>query len=350
MYTSYTTLYYSYTMSKKIYVEYNKIYRLRDELDNILQNGNDREAIVTYMHTKKRKKIDSDYELDNREKQILDFIIDNPGTNKQNIINNLGKSSRVPILNRIKRLEKFGYVIEKINEKNSSSHQLYYNDGDSFTTLFKGLKEFKKSYFLLLDNIKNTLIELDKRSKKQLKIIREDNYTNNKDTSFGDLYRLTEYIILPFKILIVILSFSNFIDFNMKDYNENIILHKFLIFNGFIKDIIYKLRKIFLKISEKQLDKNIYFIENLGREMLPTSIETNINFFAKYNLKETAKDLWNSLWKIISPFLSKLFNFYLEIRTIMEKNSVNNLIKLLEIKQEYKNIEDRYKPYTELRM
>ena len=35
----------------------------------------------------------------------------------------------------------------------------------------------------------------------------------------------------------------------------------------------------------------------------------------------------------------------------MEKNSVNSLIKLLEIKQQYKDIESRYyKPYTEERM
>ncbi|HJT83509.1 MAG TPA: hypothetical protein VJ697_03415, partial [Nitrososphaeraceae archaeon] len=91
------------------------------------------------------------------------------------------------------------------------------------------------------------------------------------------------------------------------------------IFNGFIKDVISKLRKIFQKISEKPLDNKIYFIENLGVEMLPSSIETNINFFAKHNLKEITQELWNSLWKIIFPFIFKLFDFYLEIRTIIEK-------------------------------
>ena len=133
----------------------------------------------------------------------------------------------------------------------------------------------------------------------------------------------------------------------MKNYNENIVLHKFLLFNGFINDVISKARKIFQKMSEKPLDDKIYFIENLGIEMLPSSIETNINFFANYNLKEIAKDVWNSLWKIIFPFIFKLFDFYLEIRTIIEKNSVNSLVKLLDIKHKYKDIEARYKPHTE---
>jgi hypothetical protein len=286
--------------------------------------------------------------LDDREKEILDFIIAHPGTNKQNVINNLGKSSRAPILNRIERLKKIGYIIETINEKNRSSCKLFDNDRDSLATLFKDLTEFKKSYFFLLDHIKGPLTELNKRSKKQYELIREENYDKDKeDYSIGDLHRLVECTILPFKILIVVLSFSNFIDFNMKDYNENIVLHKFLTFNEFIKDMISKLRKIFQKISEKQLNNNIYFIEDLRKEMLPSSIETNINFFAKYNLKEIAQDIWNSLWKIIFPFIFKLFNFYLEIKTIMEKNSVHSLIELLKIKDQYKEVEARYNPYTE---
>ena len=46
---------------------------------------------------------------------------------------------------------------------------------------------------------------------------------DNEDYSIGDLHRLVGYTVLPFKILIVVLSFSNFIDFNMKNYNENIV-------------------------------------------------------------------------------------------------------------------------------
>jgi hypothetical protein len=77
--------------------------------------------------------------------------------------------------------------------------------------LFKQLKEFKKSYFLLLDNIKPISIELDKRSKKQSRIIREgDYYKDDNDTSIGDLYALTTYTLLPFKILIAFLYLSNF--------------------------------------------------------------------------------------------------------------------------------------------
>ena len=336
-------------MSKKIAVEYNQLLKLRGELDNILQNNIVEEDIFNYENINIRKKIDPTYELDNIEKKILDYIIDNPGCNKQNVINNLGISSRVSILKRIKRLVKFGYVIEKKNEKNSSFHQLYYNDRDSLAILFKGLKEFKRSYFLLLDNIKPISIELTKRSKKQARTTQKDDYyTDDNDTSSGDLNILTAYTLLPFKILIAFLYLSNFIYFN-KDYNENIILQKFLMFNEFIKDVIFKFHEISLNISEKQFVKNIRFIEDLESEILPTSIETNINFFSRYNLKETAKDLWNSLWIIIFPFISQS-DFYKKIRIIIEKNSVNSLTKLLEIKKEYKDIEAVYKPITFLRI
>lgn len=144
-------------------------------------------------------------------------------------------------------------------------------------------------------------------------------------------------------------SFCRKLIYFNKDYNEDIILQKFLMFNGFIKDVILKFNEIALNISEKQFVKNIRFIENLESEILPSSIETDINFFSRYNLKETAKDLWNSLWIIIFPFISQL-DFYKKIRLIIEKNSVNNLTKLLEIKQEYKDIEAYYKPITFLRI
>jgi hypothetical protein len=335
-------------MSKKIYVEYNQLLKLRDNLDNLLKN-NVVDETFNYDNTNIRKKIDTNYILDNVEKKICDYIIDNPGCNKQNVIDNLGTSSRVSILKRIKRLVKFGFIIEKIDEKNNSFHQLYYNDRDSLATLFKDLKKFKNSYFLLLDNIKPTLIELNKRIKNQPTIAREDDYyTDDNDTSIGDLYVVTTYTILPFKILIAFLYLSNFIYFN-KDYNEDLVLQKFLIFNEFIKDVIIKFNKISLNILEKKFIKNIRFIEDLEREILPSSIETNINFFSRYNLTEIAKDLWNSLWIILFPFISQS-DFYIRIRIILEKNSVNNLIQLLEIKKEYKHIESDYKPITFLRL
>jgi hypothetical protein len=335
-------------MSKKIYVEYIQLLKLRDDLDNLLKN-NVVDDISNHENATTRKKIDADYELDNVEKKICDYIIDHPGCNKQNIIDNLGTSSRVSILKRIKKLVEFGYIIEKRDEKNNSFHKLHYNDRNSLAILFKDLKKFKDFYFLLLENIKPILIELNKRIKKRSRITKEDDYyTDDNDTSIGDLNALTAYIILPFKILIAFLYLSNFIYFN-KNYSEDLVLQKFLIFNEFIKDVIIKFNEISLNISEKKFIKNIRFIEDLEKEILPSTIETNINFFLRYNLTEVAKDLWNSLWVILFPFISQS-DFYKRIIIIIEKNSVTSLIQLLEIKKKYQDIEADYKPITYLRL
>jgi hypothetical protein len=331
-------------LSEKVIIEYNKLLKIRDQLSNLLQGDNNIELGANSKNIKERQKIDSSYGLDDKENEILDCIRNNPGINKENVINKIGKTSRQPIINRIKKLEQFGYIIVKINEKNSQSYKLYYNDENSLAILIKDLNTYKKSYFLLIDSIKENLIDLHNKCQKQLKLIADDTEPDNGDTSCGQLQRLIENVILPFRNLILILLYSNFISINIRSYNENTILQKFLIINNFIKDVFIKLINIFPKKKQGEIDMEISVIHGLEIEMLPSSIEKNINFFKRYNLKERVEELWESLWKIVSPFLPKLFHFYLQINGIIKRNSVNSLRKLLNIKSEYTRIEKYYAP------
>lgn len=186
-------------------------------------------------------------------------------------------------------------------------------------------------------------VNSSKKYEKQMKMIGKDNDTNGNDTSSAQFHLLSQNIISPFRNLILILLYSNFIPFNIREYNENIVIEKFTIINDFIKDVIIKLIDVFPKRSKRQIYiDEISVIHGLEYEMLPSSIEENINFFTRYNLKERVEDLWESLWKIISPFL-RLFNFYVQIGGQMKRNDVNSVRKLLDIKQQYAYIEKGYK-------
>ena len=90
-----------------------------------------------------------------------------------------------------------------------------------------------------------------------------------------------------------------------------------------------------------KINNEISVIQGLEYEMLPSSIEKNINFFSMYILKERAEDLWESIWKIIYPFL-RLFDFYVRIGGIMKRNSVTSIRKLLNIKHQFETIEKHY--------
>jgi hypothetical protein len=212
------------------------------------------------------------------------------------------------------------YFLRKKIEKNSKSYKLYYNNEDLLANLIQDLKIFRKSYFLLIDDIKQTLYDLHNKCQKQLKLIADDAEPDDDNTSCGQLRSLIENVILPFRNLILILLYSNFISINIKSYNEDTILQKFLIINDFIKDVFIKLINIFPKEKLGEIDMEISVIQGLEIEMLPSSIEKNINYFKRYNLKERAEELWTSLWKIVSPILPKLFNFYMEIRGIIKRN------------------------------
>jgi uncharacterized membrane protein len=108
-------------LSREITIEYNKLLKIREQIDQILQKSNNREIDTNYNKILERKKIDSDYELDEKEKEILDCVFSNPGINKETVINKLGKTSRSPIINRINRLEQLGYIIIKKMKKISDT-------------------------------------------------------------------------------------------------------------------------------------------------------------------------------------------------------------------------------------
>ena len=329
-------------MSKKIPVDYSQLLKIRNDIDGLLGTNTPILPTKNLSHIKEVKKIDYEYELDSLEKDILNYITNNPSTSKENIVKNLGKSSRVPILRKIKYLQNIGYIIVKKNETNSQIHELYYNDENSLSVLIKNLEDFKKTYFILLDNIKNTLVELSRNCEKQMKIIIEASDTNNTDLSCGNLQALYQHIISPLRNLILILLYSSFIPFNLRMYNENAVVGKLSIINDFIKDVIIKLIEIFPKSPKWQIDNEVSVIQGLEYEMLPSSIEKNINFFSIYILKERAEDLWESIWKLIYPFL-RLFNFYVRIGGIMKRNSVTSIRKLLNIKHQFEDIEKHYK-------
>ena len=211
-------------MDKEISVGYTQLLKIRNEIDSLLGDNTiiDIAPTKNLSHIKEAKKIDREYELDSLEKDIFNYITNNPGISKENVVKNLGKSSRVPVLKKITYLENIGYIIVKKKETNRQIYELYYNDENSLSILIKDLNDFKKTYFILLDNIKNTLLKLSRDCQKQMKLIIESSDTNTTDLSCGNLQSLFQHIISPFRNLILILLYSSFIPFNLRMYKARV--------------------------------------------------------------------------------------------------------------------------------
>jgi hypothetical protein len=303
-------------MNNKIMtVDIKKLTKIRDEIDNLLQNKNYRSIIPATENQNK----DIHYDYDKKEEVLLKIVADNPGITKQKVIDKC-TYSRVTTLKYIEKLKNHGFIIIKLDENNTQKHHLYINNEDELISLKMKLRDFEMKYFYLLEQNKIILRSLDK----------------NKVFSSATFIELTGSIILPLKVLMLILFFSNFISERII-FNNDLMVRRFLIINEFIKETLSKLFEIFQidsSTKKKHIIEDIYHITGIEESLRLSSIEENINIFKKYNLQNTAEDVWNSLWNIVHPFIPDLFDYYLIIYR-SEKEGFSDLKKLISIKQKF---------------
>lgn len=98
------------------------------------------------------------------EKEIIDFLRDNPGSSKADIIRHLRDkqmSSRMTVLEYIKDLETKNMVYGRRKQPNSLIIRMYVNNDSELLTIITGLEEFKKAYFNLLKKSKEKINNKD---------------------------------------------------------------------------------------------------------------------------------------------------------------------------------------------
>ena len=90
-----------------------------------------------------------------RRSIIIEYIKNNPGCNKQKVVNALdGQLSRVPILNTLKELKKERIIHELKEKQNSRDHKLFVNTGNIVVSVSQEIDELEKSFFSLFKSIK----------------------------------------------------------------------------------------------------------------------------------------------------------------------------------------------------
>lgn len=125
-----------------------------------------------------------------KELKLLDYVTTHPGANKEQVIKELTQQNvltRVPIVKKIKMFVDDG-VIKAVKEKpNSRSYQLFINESDKASTLFQELRNFSRSYFILLDEVQRIwdeqcpdikaedYVSMNKKVRKELELANELN-------------------------------------------------------------------------------------------------------------------------------------------------------------------------------
>jgi hypothetical protein len=90
-------------------------------------------------------------ELTKKDRILLDYIKNNPGITKQQLVKGLdGTYSRGPIFNSLKNLEEWDMIDVRKDKPNSQIHHLFVKEDNPILLAEENLNEFNKAFFRLL--------------------------------------------------------------------------------------------------------------------------------------------------------------------------------------------------------
>ncbi len=91
-------------------------------------------------------------DLTERQKQIYNFISNNPGRCKQSIVNS-SSVSRKPTFKIISELERYKMIIVRQDETNTQIHRVYINENSILSSVINQLDQFSREFSKLLDQL-----------------------------------------------------------------------------------------------------------------------------------------------------------------------------------------------------
>ena len=169
----------------RIALESEKIDDIKKQLEILVKTAEKIESDNYKYHIKQRMKA-----LGEKEKVIIKFVKNNPGTSKQNVVDSVNYA-RVTVFRNIKNLVNYGIITQELDNQ---KHRLYFNDENVFTSVLDDIKSFKKSYI--------NLIKIAAEAYKN-KIARGDNTKLYSEMIGNDLATILKHLIMNYSLYAV---------------------------------------------------------------------------------------------------------------------------------------------------
>lgn len=262
----------------------------KDEIKKLMKENEELKTKIALMPH-------AQFAITERQKAIIEFITNNPGKNKEDIIRKLtkdSKGSRNPIVKDIKLLEEEHHIIIcKKDKSNSQFYRIYPNEESILLETYNNLNNFKKNFMETIDNLV------------QDESLKKDTEQNKFDMIITSLILIYVHTLNTY-ITYILLEWSN------KFQNDTALLNKLfsLIFFDFV-DINIKLLTSFQIPYIKPLSRNATYNEVkspisqrfvYGQFLLKPHIILNIlKDYQKNNLHSYIFPLLDASWKISYP-------------------------------------------------
>jgi predicted transcriptional regulator len=134
----------------RIIFELEEIEDIKKRLESIIKRGQKIDSSDQKILVKRNQTVLPKF-LDAYEAKVFEYIRNNPGSSKQDVVDALrGTRSRNPIFTIIEKLVEYGLVIKRTDNTNALRHQLFENKESLVVQVENDIKKFRRSYLNLL--------------------------------------------------------------------------------------------------------------------------------------------------------------------------------------------------------
>ncbi|MGA9154828.1 MAG: hypothetical protein WBZ36_29945 [Candidatus Nitrosopolaris sp.] len=286
----------------EIVVNKGELKDIRDSIDNLLKLGN--KNVTRH----RQYASDEPKELTEREKKILTYVKNNPGTTKESItkrriIDNLDLGSRMTIHKAINGLIEDKLLIVKPDDSNQHIQHLYFNYEHEVNLLLHDFEFLKKVYCRLIEE-----------TTKKVKLLYQTH------TKYPERYvlalELLDTLLIPYKHLIIMYFMFDLLLQQEQPLDKNVLYSRFAIVYGNMKDIHAKINEHVSPIIANSLDRDsnreplnssLYSIE---APLSYEHIKEYLTCYEMYQLSAFAEPVLDILWKITYPVLPNIDPVY----------------------------------------
>ena len=273
-----------------IFVSKDELEKVRESIDLLLEKSR-RQVVVG--SAEQQKVHNSAYELDEKEKPIVDYLKKNPGSTKEDVVMNLKIYSRVTILRTISRLLEKNAIITTRKSKRSRINHLYINYKEAIFSLQEYLGAFQYSYSELIDEAITVI---------RSRVFKKGNRVDRKISYLGLFYKLIEL----YKFLCIMYITSDIFLWSRRPLDNNTLHIKFGHFFNTMKKIHYELLEITTRLGIDPEEG-----EEIVCDMLWTSkygfskvdLFNLLKYFEKFNLGKDLEPVIDALWALSYPTL-----------------------------------------------
>lgn len=263
-------------------VKIKEVEKLKSYIESILENS------ITLSDIIQRSVLTEGIDMNEKEKSIFEYIINNQGVIKEHVVNAFKEKagySRKPVFKILRRLEEYEYIKIIPNPTNNRKHQLYLNNQNEIGSLAKNVDSFSREYCRLITCIKK----------------------NCEDPQIALDFHA---IIMPLKFFIRL--FSNSILWNTVHPDKEILHRKFAFISNAMETIYLKLSNTmqnnsWIKSAEEITTEIMYDGSNIFH---PEKIINMLRIFEKYGLRENAEMVLDCLWNIGYPIIRFMYPYY----------------------------------------